>query len=82
MKAIKAMGTVDEKGQLILDSPLISENPNTRVEVIVLIPESAEAEKDNQTKEGILNDLSKAWHEAINGQTIPIKQIWSDQNND
>lgn len=77
MKAIKTTGTVNEKGQLALDSPLTIEK-QSRVEVIVLIPEETEAEEDLQTKEEILNDFSQAWQEAKNGDTIPVEQLWSD----
>ena len=76
MKAIKVMGTVDEKGQLALDSPLTIEKPS-RVEVIVLIPEDTETE-ENQTKEEILNDFRISWQEAMNGETIPVEQLWED----
>lgn len=76
MKAIKVMGTVNEQGQLALDSPLTIEK-QSRVEVIVLVPEEAEAE-ENQTKEEILNDFRQAWKEAKNGDTIPVEQLWSD----
>ena len=77
MKAIKVMGTVNEKGQLALDSPLTVEK-KSRVEVIVLIPEETETEVDDQTKEEILNDFRQAWKEAKNGETIPVEQLWSD----
>lgn len=77
MKAIKTTGTVNEQGQLALDSPLTIEKPS-RVEVIVLIPEETEAEEDIQTKEEILSDLRQAWQEAQNGDTIPVEQLWSD----
>jgi len=76
MKAIKTTGTVNEKGQLALDSPLTVEK-QSRVEVIVLIPEEIE-EEDVQTKEEILNDLRTSWQEAQNGDTIPVEQLWSD----
>lgn len=59
MKAIKVMGTVNEQEQLALDSPLTIEK-QSRVEVIVLIPEDTETEEDIQTKEEILNDLRQA----------------------
>ncbi len=65
MKAIKVMGTVNEEGQLTLDSPLTIEKPS-RVEVIVLIPEDTETEKDINTKEELLNDFRQAWQEAMN----------------
>ena len=41
MKAFKTMATINDQGQIKLDSPLLS-NKNSRVEIIVLIPESAE----------------------------------------
>ena len=77
MKAIKVMGTVNEQGELALDSPL-SVDKRSRVEVIVLIPEETETEVNDQTKEEILNDFSQAWKEAKNGETIPVEQLWSD----
>lgn len=77
MKAIKTTGTVNEKGQLALDSPLTVEKLS-RVEVIVLIPDETEVEEDIKTKEEILNDFRISWQEAKNGDTIPIEQLWSD----
>ena len=77
MKAIKVMGTVDEDGQLALDSPLIIDN-KSRVEVIVLVSEETEVQEDNRTKEDILNDLRQAWQEAKNGETIPVEQLWQE----
>ena len=76
MKAIKTTGIVDEQGQLALDSPLTIDQ-QSRVEVIVLIPEETEAE-DIQTKEEVLNDLRTSWQEAMNGETIPVEQLWED----
>ncbi|MCL1469233.1 hypothetical protein [Argonema antarcticum] len=32
-------------------------------------------EKD-KTKEEIIKDFRQAWHEAMNGQTIPVAKIW------
>ena len=77
MKAIKVMGTVDEKGKLALDSPL-NIDKQSRVEVIVLIPEETEIEENNQTKKEILNDFRQAWQEAMNGETIPVDRLWED----
>ena len=74
MKAIKVMATIDEQGQLTLDSPLIIDK-NSRVEVIVLIPE-AEIDADDKPKETILEDFRQAWHEAMTGKTIPVAQLW------
>jgi hypothetical protein len=75
MKAIKIMATIDEHGQLTLDQPLITDK-NSRVEVIVLIPEAAEIDEDDKSKEAILEDFRQAWHEAMTGQTIPVAQLW------
>ena len=77
MKAIKVMGTVDEKGQLALDSPLDLDK-QSRVEIIILVNEEIEEEENYQTKEEILGDLRQAWQEVQNGETIPIEQLWSD----
>ncbi|KAF3887024.1 MULTISPECIES: type II toxin-antitoxin system RelN family antitoxin [Nostocales] len=75
MKAIKIMATIDEHGQLTLDRPLVSDK-NSRVEVIVLIPEEVEIEENDKSKEEILEDFRQAWHEAMTGQIIPVAQLW------
>lgn len=77
MKAIKVMATIDEQGQLTLDSPLMIDK-NSRVEVIVLIPEEAEIDEEDKPKEAILEDFRQAWHEALTGQTIPVAQLWKE----
>ncbi|MEA5497810.1 hypothetical protein VB834_03985 [Limnoraphis robusta Tam1] len=74
MKAIKIMATIDEQGKLALDQPLTL-NKNQRVEVIVLIPETADLEED-ESKATILEDFRQAWQEAMTGKTIPVAQIW------
>ena len=76
MKAIKVMGTVDERGQIALDFPL-KVDKQSRVEVIVLIPELTEPDAE-QTKEEILNDFRTSWQEAKNGKTIPVEELWED----
>ena len=76
MKAIKVMGTIDERGQLALDFPLTVDK-QSRVEVIILIPESSEPEIAT-TKEQILNDFRTSWQEAKNGNTIPVEELWED----
>lgn len=75
MKAIKVMATIDEQGQLILDRPLIMDK-NSRVEVIILIPEEREIDEDDKSKEANIEDFRQAWHEAMTGQTIPVAQLW------
>jgi hypothetical protein len=73
MKALKVMATIDEQGQLTLDRPLVTDK-NSRVEVIVLIPDPTESEEE-LTKESLLQDFRQSWHEAMTGQTIPIAQL-------
>ncbi|MGM3308178.1 type II toxin-antitoxin system RelN family antitoxin [Anabaena sp. WFMT] len=83
MKAIKVMATVDEQGSLSLDQPL-SIIQNSRVEVIVLIPEAIEIGEDYEpmeSKEEILQDFRQAWHEAMTGKTIPVSQLWEEIEN-
>jgi len=75
MKAIKVMATIDHQGLLCIDEPLELEQ-NSRVEVIVLIPEVIEINEEEQRKEAILADFRQAWHEAMTGQIIPVAQIW------
>ncbi|MEG3842735.1 hypothetical protein [Microcoleus sp. herbarium14] len=75
MKAIKVMATIDDRGQLYIDEPLNLEQ-NSKVEVIVLIPEVTESNETEQSQEAILADFRQAWHEAMTGKTIPVAQIW------
>ncbi|MDF5709231.1 MAG: hypothetical protein PUP90_16595 [Nostoc sp. S4] len=79
MKAFKVMATINEQGQLTLDHPLITDK-NSRVEVIVLIPEE-EILKD-QSQAEVLADFRQAWHEAMTEQTIPVAQLWEGLEND
>ncbi len=79
MKALKIMGTIDEEGKLTLDQPLISDK-NSRVEVIVLIPEAIDQHASSQAD--VLADFKQAWHEAMNGQTLPISQLWEGLEDD
>jgi hypothetical protein len=73
MKALKVMATINDEGQLTLDHPLLTDK-NSRVEVIVLIPE--EEILDDQSQAEVLADFQQAWHEAMTGQTIPVAQLW------
>ncbi|MFN6528828.1 hypothetical protein [Nostoc sp. ChiSLP03a] len=79
MKAVKVMAMINEQGQLTLDHPLITDK-NSRVEVIILIPE--EEVLDNQSQAEVLADFRQAWHEAMTGQTIPVAQLWEELEND
>ncbi|UKO97184.1 type II toxin-antitoxin system RelN family antitoxin [Nostoc sp. UHCC 0870] len=73
MKALKVMATINEEGQLTLDHPLLTDK-NSRVEVIVLIPEEEVLEDQSQAE--VLADFRQAWREAMTGQTIPVAQLW------
>lgn len=80
MKALKVMATINDQGQLTLDHPLLTDK-NSRVEVIVLIPEEEEV-LDNQSQTEVLADFQQAWHEAMTGQTIPVAQLWEGIESD
>ncbi|ALF52500.1 hypothetical protein ACX27_06005 [Nostoc piscinale CENA21] len=79
MKALKVMATINDQGQLTLDHPLLTDK-NSRVEVIVLIPE--EEVLDEQSQAEVLADFRQAWHEAMTGQTIPVAQLWEGLEDD
>lgn len=74
MKALKVMATINDQGQLTLNHPLLTDK-NSRVEVIVLIPEEEEI-LDDQSQAEVLADFRQAWQEAMTGQTIPVAQLW------
>lgn len=72
MRAVKTTGHVDERGRIHLDQPLA--NVNGRVEIIVLIDDT---DPDLLvSKEEIVTNFRQAWREAMNGQTVPVSQIW------
>ncbi|NDJ16901.1 hypothetical protein [Myxacorys almedinensis] len=80
MRAVKATGHVDERGQIHLDQPLA--DVNGRVEVIVLIDETEPEPDLLVSKEEILANFRQAWHEAMTGQTVPVSQIWDGIEHD
>ncbi|MBD2485806.1 hypothetical protein [Planktothrix sp. FACHB-1365] len=73
MKAVKVMAMINDQGQLTLDHPLLTDK-NSRVEVIVLIPEQTDLNDKSQAE--VLADFRQAWQEAMTGQTIPVAQLW------
>jgi len=84
MKALEITGTIDEKGQLLLDQPLTTETPGP-VRIIVLLPEpidqsepieQAEKDPDDTPVEEIKASLRKALQQAKAGQTRPISELW------
>ena len=79
MKALKVMATINEEGQLTLDHPLTTDK-NSRVEVIVLIPDEEASDETSQAE--VLADFRQAWHEAMTKQTIPVAQLWEGLEDD
>ncbi|MEG3919125.1 type II toxin-antitoxin system RelN family antitoxin [Microcoleus sp. POL10_C6] len=78
MKAFEVTGTIDEKGQLILDRPLTLDTPGP-VRIIVLLPEpkdEAEEDPDDTPVEEVKASLRRALQEAKTGQRIPLSQMW------
>ena len=73
MKALKVMAIINDQGQLTLDHPLLTDK-NSRVEVIVLIPEQTDLNDKSQAE--VLADFRQSWQEAMTGQTIPVAQLW------
>ncbi|MEH2397563.1 hypothetical protein [Nostoc sp.] len=79
MKALKVMATINEEGQLTLNHPLTTDK-NSRVEVIVLIPDEEAPDETSQAE--VLADFRQAWHEAMTEQTIPVAQLWEGLEDD
>jgi hypothetical protein len=88
MKAIELTGTVDDRGNLSLDEPVLV-SANSRVRVIILCPEESsettEVDPDDPPIEEVKASLRRALEEAKSGQRIPIAQMWESigksQNN-
>jgi hypothetical protein len=81
MKAIEVTGKIDSQGNLVLDEPIQGINYRHQVRVIVLVPESAEAEveevdPDDTPVEEIKASLRRALQQAKTGQTRPISELW------
>jgi hypothetical protein len=76
MQAVEIMGTIDEKGQLLLDEPLEINKPS-RVKVILLIPDDNELDSDDSNLETIQASLKRALKEAQEGKTRPISELWT-----
>ena len=78
MKAFEVTGTIDEKGQLLLDRPLTAENAGP-VRIIVLLPEpidESEEDPDDTPVEEVKASLRRALQESKTGQRIPLSQMW------
>lgn len=76
MKAIELTGTVDDRGNLALDEPVLV-SANSRVRVIILCSEEpTEVDPDDTSIEDVKASLRRALQEAKSGQRIPISQMW------
>lgn len=75
MKAIELTGTVDDRGNLALDEPILV-SANSRVRVIILCSEEEiEIDPDDTPIEEVKASLKRALQEARSGQRIPISQM-------
>ncbi|MCT7961455.1 hypothetical protein NG791_12320 [Laspinema sp. D1] len=75
MKAVEAMGKIDEKGQLLLDEPLNIKS-ESRVKVILLIADEDELDPDDTPVEEIKASLTPDLQEVKEGKTRPISELW------
>ena len=78
MKAVEVFGTIDEKGQLLLDRA-IEDFPPSRVRVIVLfaeVAEEVEVDPDDTPIAEVKASLRRALKEAKAGQRIPLSEMW------
>jgi hypothetical protein len=77
MQAFEVMGTVDEKGQLVLDHSL-EIGQKSRVKVIILVTQDNESESDpdDTPVEEIKASLRRALKEMKSGQRIPLEKMW------
>jgi hypothetical protein len=82
MKSFEVKGTIDEKGQLILDRPLTLDTPGP-VRIIVLFQEptdEGEDDPDDTPVEEVKASLKRAFQEAKTRQRIPLSQMWEGIN--
>jgi hypothetical protein len=78
MPEIEVIGSIDDRGQLLLPQPL-NLSQHTRVLVrITLLDQEAESdfEPDTDSKAQLLTDLKKSLRQAEAGQTHPISELW------
>jgi hypothetical protein len=74
MKTIETTATINDLGQLTLDTPL-GLTKSRRVRVIVLISEDDDIDLDDTPNEVILEGIRQGLHKAFTGQTIPLAQL-------
>lgn len=75
MQAFEVMGTIDEKGQLILDQNLNIPTPS-RVKVIVLLTNESESDPDDTPVAEIKASLRRSLQQVKAEETRPIFELW------
>jgi hypothetical protein len=76
MQEIEVMGTIDDRGQLLLLQPLnFGKNTKVRIRISLL---DEDFDLDTDSKEQILADLKESLHQAEARQTFPISSLWDD----
>ncbi|MFB2833136.1 hypothetical protein [Floridanema evergladense] len=77
MQAFEVMGTIDEKGQIILDKNL-NITTSIRVKVIVLLTNDSETESDSDDTPiaEIKASLRRSLQQVKAGETRPISELW------
>ncbi|XWK88982.1 MAG: hypothetical protein U7127_02630 [Phormidium sp.] len=77
MQAFEVMGTIDEKGQIILDHNLNISTPS-RVKVIVLLTNDSETESDpdDTPVAEIKASLRRSLQQVKAEETRPISELW------
>ncbi|RUT05581.1 hypothetical protein DSM106972_035880 [Dulcicalothrix desertica PCC 7102] len=76
MKAIEVTGSIDQKGNLILDELIHVETYPSRVRVIVLFTEQEESDPDDTPIEDVKASLRRGFEQAKAGQRLPLSQMW------
>jgi len=74
MREIEVIGTIDDRGQLLLLQPLnLGKNIKVRIRISLL---DDDFDPDTDSKEKILTDLKESFRQAEAGQTFPISTLW------
>ncbi|MBE9059901.1 hypothetical protein [cf. Phormidesmis sp. LEGE 11477] len=74
MKAIETTATINQQGQLTLDSALEIAQPQ-RVRVIILMSEADD--EDDTPDEIVLTGIQQGMKEALSGKTLPLSEMWT-----
>ncbi|MBW4622834.1 MAG: hypothetical protein KME17_26180 [Cyanosarcina radialis HA8281-LM2] len=83
MQEIEVMGSIDDRGQLLLLQPLnLGQHAKVRVRITLLdediepdVGSTFDPETDDKAK--ILADLKESLRQAEAGQTYPLSELWN-----